>query len=237
MAVNGIIGIKLGMTQVFQDDGTLVGCTVSAGGSMRGGAASDEDEGRLRSRATGPRGIRQAAARQQSHDRALQKGRCGADEGAAGNPHRRVGGRNQSRRSRAGGEFQGRRACRCQRRQQGQRLCRRREALALRRRRRDARFDVSPRAGRHRRQFVPVARVEEPAFSGSHGQRAGHRAEPESRESGHRREPAAGRDRCRAQAERTFSSRRFARPSRPSRAETSSSLQGRSGTAGTSLHQ
>ena len=28
MAVNGIIGIKLGMTQIFTDDGAAVGCTV-----------------------------------------------------------------------------------------------------------------------------------------------------------------------------------------------------------------
>jgi large subunit ribosomal protein L3 len=32
MAVNGIIGIKLGMTQVFCADGTLVGCTVLQAG-------------------------------------------------------------------------------------------------------------------------------------------------------------------------------------------------------------
>src|ERR1700693_4470598 len=32
MAVNGIIGIKLGMTQIFQTDGTLVGCTVLQAG-------------------------------------------------------------------------------------------------------------------------------------------------------------------------------------------------------------
>ncbi|HZV88586.1 MAG TPA: hypothetical protein VFF95_13635, partial [Candidatus Binatus sp.] len=32
MAVNGIIGIKLGMTQIFQPDGTLVGCTVLQAG-------------------------------------------------------------------------------------------------------------------------------------------------------------------------------------------------------------
>src|SRR5258708_39136527 len=32
MAVNGIIGIKLGMTQVFTDDGALVGCTVLQAG-------------------------------------------------------------------------------------------------------------------------------------------------------------------------------------------------------------
>jgi large subunit ribosomal protein L3 len=32
MAVDGIIGIKLGMTQVFTDEGTLVGCTVLQAG-------------------------------------------------------------------------------------------------------------------------------------------------------------------------------------------------------------
>ena len=32
MAVNGIIGIKLGMTQVFADDGTMVPCTVLQAG-------------------------------------------------------------------------------------------------------------------------------------------------------------------------------------------------------------
>src|SRR5580693_3812479 len=32
MAVNGIIGIKLGMTQIFQTDGTLVGVTVLQAG-------------------------------------------------------------------------------------------------------------------------------------------------------------------------------------------------------------
>ena len=32
MAVNGIIGIKLGMTQVFLEDGTLAGCTVLQAG-------------------------------------------------------------------------------------------------------------------------------------------------------------------------------------------------------------
>ena len=32
MAVNGILGIKLGMAQVFTDDGTAVGCTVLQAG-------------------------------------------------------------------------------------------------------------------------------------------------------------------------------------------------------------
>src|ERR1700730_12816135 len=32
MAVNGIIGIKLGMTQIFTEDGSAVGCTVLQAG-------------------------------------------------------------------------------------------------------------------------------------------------------------------------------------------------------------
>ena len=32
MAVEGIIGIKLGMTQIFAEDGNLVGCTVLQAG-------------------------------------------------------------------------------------------------------------------------------------------------------------------------------------------------------------
>ena len=32
MPVNGILGIKLGMTQVFADDGTSVPCTVMQAG-------------------------------------------------------------------------------------------------------------------------------------------------------------------------------------------------------------
>src|SRR5437667_12308212 len=32
MAVNGIIGIKLGMTQIFLEDGTRAGCTVLQAG-------------------------------------------------------------------------------------------------------------------------------------------------------------------------------------------------------------
>ena len=44
MAVNGIIGIKLGMTQIFQDDGTLVRLHGAAGWSMRGGAAPHRRE-------------------------------------------------------------------------------------------------------------------------------------------------------------------------------------------------
>src|SRR5271167_485417 len=162
-----------------------------ASGSVRGRTTPDKTKRWLRTRAARTRGIRQATAREQSYDRAFQEGRCGANESASGSTHRRVARRNESRRPRAGGEFQGGRACGCKRRQQGQRFCGRREALALRGRRCDARFDVSPRTGRHRRQFVSVACLEEYALSGSHGQRASDGEELESRESGYGRKPAA----------------------------------------------
>src|SRR5438552_870439 len=57
----------------------------SSGGALRGSTAPDEAERWLRGRATGTRGIRQAAAREQGHDRALQEGQRRADEGG----HRR----------------------------------------------------------------------------------------------------------------------------------------------------
>ena len=40
MAVNGILGIKLGMTQVFAEDGTRGAVHGAAGGPVRGGAAA-----------------------------------------------------------------------------------------------------------------------------------------------------------------------------------------------------
>ena len=42
MAVTGILGIKLGMTQVFADDGTAVPCTVLQAGPVRRRAAADK---------------------------------------------------------------------------------------------------------------------------------------------------------------------------------------------------
>src|SRR5256886_5793281 len=107
-----------------------------------------------------------------------------SDESSARSALAGIEGRNQSWRPRLGGKLQGRRTGGRKRRQQGKRFSGRREALALRGRRCDARFDVSPRSGRHRRQFVSVARLEEPAFSRSHGKPEGNGKEFESRESG-----------------------------------------------------
>ena len=79
MAVEGIIGIKLGMTQVFATDGTSGWLHGSAGRAVRGGSAPHQGKRWLRRRATGPRGIHQAAAGEQGDDRPLQEGQRGAD--------------------------------------------------------------------------------------------------------------------------------------------------------------
>ena len=79
MGVNGILGIKLGMTQVFADDGTAVPCTVLQAGPCVVVERRDERQAWLRSGADGPGRIHQAAAREQGHDRALQEGQRRAD--------------------------------------------------------------------------------------------------------------------------------------------------------------
>ena len=102
MAVNGILGIKLGMTQVFTDDGTLVGCTVLQAGPcvvvQRRTKTTDGYEAaqlglvefvkpqRVNKAMTGP----------------FQKSQRRSDEGAARSSHRRIERRNQSRRPRSG---------------------------------------------------------------------------------------------------------------------------------------
>src|SRR5439155_19852583 len=98
---------------------------------------------------------------------------------------RGIEGRDEGRRPGARGELQDWRTGGRERSKQGQGFARRREALALCRRRFDARLDASSRSGWHRRQFVSVACLEESALSRSHGKRQGDRKELESREGRH----------------------------------------------------
>ena len=131
MAVNGIIGIKLGMTQVFADDGTAGACTVlQAGPCVVVQRRTKENDGYDAAQL----GLVEFVKPQR-----VNKAMTGHFKKANVAPMKvlrkfawRIEGRNQSWRPRAGGEFQGRRTGGCQRRQQGQRFCRRREALALR---------------------------------------------------------------------------------------------------------
>src|SRR6059058_367287 len=143
MAVNGIIGIKLGMTQVFAEDGSLVGCTVLQAGPCVVVQRRTKDKDGYEAAQLGlvefvkPQRVK-------GHDGALQKGQRRADESSARSALAGIEGRNQSWRPRLGGKLQGRRTGGRKRRQQGKRFSGRREALALRGRRCDARFDVSP---------------------------------------------------------------------------------------------
>jgi len=59
------------MTQVFTDDGALVGLHRVAGWPVRGGTAPHQDKDRLRGRAIGLGGIRQAQRVNKAMNRAL----------------------------------------------------------------------------------------------------------------------------------------------------------------------
>src|SRR6202030_3767784 len=78
------------------------------------------------------------------------------------------------------------------RRQQGERVSGRREAVALPGRRRNARLDVPPRTRGHWGEFVSSAGVAGPAFSRSHGARTRDREESARGAGGCGGKPAAG---------------------------------------------
>ena len=65
MGVNGILGIKLGMTQVFADDGTAVPCTVLQAGPCVVVQRRTKDKDGYDAVQLGPGRIHQAAAREQ----------------------------------------------------------------------------------------------------------------------------------------------------------------------------
>ena len=64
MSVNGILGIKLGMTQVFAEDGTAVPCTVLQAGPCVVVQRRTKDKDGYDAVQLGPGGIHQAAARE-----------------------------------------------------------------------------------------------------------------------------------------------------------------------------
>ncbi len=192
MAVNGILGIKLGMTQVFADDGTAVPCTVLQAGPCVVVQRRTKDK-------DGYEAVQLGLVEFVKPQR-VNKARTGHFKKANVAPMRylrEIRIEDSEDETKSGDRvlvesFKAGEIVDVTRRQQGQGISGRRQALALSRRRRDARLDVSPRAGRHRRQFVPFARVERAAFSGTHGQRAQDRQESARRESGRGRELAAG---------------------------------------------
>ena len=112
--VTGLIGKKIGMTQLFTQDGNVHPATVLKAGPMRRLAGEDGGPRRLRGRAAGTR--RGEAAQGKQADRgALQEGRCSA---GARDPRSAAQGRRRSSEGRRPGQrvnLRRRRACRCDR--------------------------------------------------------------------------------------------------------------------------
>ena len=132
----GILGKKIGMTQVFRPDGQVVPVTLLKAGPCMVVQRKTPDHGRLRRRAARPGRVHQAAAHQQADGRPLEEGRRRGRE-----VHARVSAaagrrRLEGRRPGAGGSVQAQRKGGRDRRQQGTRLCGRREAPPFPRRRR-----------------------------------------------------------------------------------------------------
>ena len=108
MAVNGILGIKLGMTQVFADDGTAVPCTVLQAGPCVVVQRRTKEKDGYDAVQLGLVEFVKPQRVQQAHDRAFQEGRRAADAYAARSAPGGIRRRNQGGRPRAGGRFRSR---------------------------------------------------------------------------------------------------------------------------------
>ena len=151
--MEGILGQKLGMTQIFADDGTAVPVTVIAGGSLRGRAAQDRGaiDGYEAVQLGLRRGPRPPKKSTKPREGPLREGRrrrrCGGSASSAS---------PRARTPRPGDEvkvsiFAARGVRGRDRHQQGQGLPGRHQAPRLPRRPRHPRLDVPPRAGLDRR--------------------------------------------------------------------------------------
>jgi len=184
MPVNGILGIKLGMTQIYAEDGTAIPCTVLQAGPcvvvQRRTADTDGYDavqlglvefikaqrvnkpmtGHFTKAGVAPMRFVREFRLKDSKEETKPGDRVLADSFEVG--------------------------------QQRPRVCRRRQAVALPRRRRDAWFDVPSRAGRHWSQFVSIACLERAAFPRADGNGSCDRKEFARGESGRGRKSAAG---------------------------------------------
>ena len=144
--VTGIIGRKVGMTQVFETDGTVVPATViKAGPCVVVQAKTAQTDGY---EAVQLGLVADDAGQGEQADRGpLQEGQRAADERPPRGEDRRRRRRAEGRRPGAGEHLQGGRSRRHHRHEPRQGLSGRHEAPSLRRRRGDARIDVPSRAG------------------------------------------------------------------------------------------
>ena len=192
MGVNGILGIKLGMTQVFAEDGTAVPCTVLQAGpcvvvqrrtkdkdgydAVQLGLVEFIKPQRVTKAITGHFKKANVAPMRYLREMPIEDSK---DETKAGDrvlvDAFKVGEFVDISGVSKGKGFQG-----------GVKRWHYRGGDA------SPRLDVSPRARRNRRELVPFARLEGAAFSGAHGKRAEDVAESARRENRRRREFAAG---------------------------------------------
>ena len=173
--ISSLLGKKIGMTQVYDAQNVLVPVTVvEAGPCAVVQVKTVETDGynavQIGFSAKKTKNAQQGRAepRQEGRARAARRG-CSARSASTDGPDA------QGRRRRHGRRLQGRPARRRDRRQQGQGLPGRRQALPRRRRPRRPRLDVPPphRLDRHAPDPRPL--LEEPVDARPHGQRAPHR--------------------------------------------------------------
>ena len=193
--VTGIIGKKVGMTQLFLEDGTLEPATVIQAGpcivvQSKSGQTDGYDAVQIGLVETKP--FRSA---NKAIDRPSQEGQRAADARAARGQGRQGRRGAEARRPGAGLDLQPGRARRRHRHQQGPWLPGRRQAPPLPRRRRHARLDVPPRARLDWRLVVSVARHARHARARAHGRGPRDGAQPQGAED-RRREPPAARRRA-----------------------------------------
>ena len=176
--IEGMIGRKVGMTQIFLEDGTVAPVTVIEAGPcvvvQRRVAAKDGYEAVQLGFVDAKAAKRANKATRGHHEKAGVPPTRLLREFA----HRR-GLDAQARRQGARGHLRGRGQGRRDRDVQGEGVPGRHAAAQLRRRRRKPRLDVPPRSRIDRLVGVSVARVQGDARSRAHGKRPRHGQEPE----------------------------------------------------------
>ena len=195
MAVNGILGKKVGMTQLFDDKGDVHPVTV-----LQAGPCVVTQRKTVNKDGYDAAQIGLVEFVKESRLTKPMKGHFAKNNLPPLRFLREVpivmtmpssAGRRESWRQGPGRPFRRREIRRCGRDQQRPRICGRGEAPPLCRRRQFARLDV-PDPGLDRLLGVPVARVQRHAHVGTHGRGPGDDAQPAR--AGHRqgREPAGG---------------------------------------------
>ena len=192
----GILGKKIGMTQVFRAGRAGGAGDAAEGGSMRGGAAQDAGDGRLRRRAARAASSSSSQRGSTSRRRPLEEGRRRRRRSSCASSGLRPGDDDLKPGDRVlVDEFKPKDKVDVIGISKGRGFA----GVVKRHHFRGgdgiARFDVPPRAWFDRRFELPVARVSRHAHGRPHGQRAGDGPQPRNRRGGHRGQRDGGEGR------------------------------------------